>query len=192
MIIENESNWRTDDLKARLESGMEQREFQLCPGVRTTTLILFKTSCKKATKDYDGEVTERPDAADYEMWTDRYDDTRTVSILSAKQLLMEPLDRLAHIGEAVQHMSTENVILVAGAIWKCLGRSGNYNEKAYEFVRTMNMRTRSRIIRSKVALKREIEALYWKQQTIKRRAHDRVEKLEVKRNALMAKLSELK
>jgi hypothetical protein len=190
MIVENESNWRTDDLMVLLKSVMEQREFEKCTGVYEHTLILFKTSCKKDKVDkWDEDVVEKAPVADYDTWNERWDDTKIISIQSAARLEMPLLDRLGHIGEdVVQHMSTTNVKAVAKAVWLCLARHGGHRSDLYDFAEKLNMRTRSKITRSTVAMQREVDALYWKKQRILREAQKRCDKLEVKSDKLRAKI----
>jgi hypothetical protein len=181
MLVENESNWQTEDLEALLKSVMEQPEFKLDYGVHDSTLILFSTSCRKSKKpSYDDEIVKQPDAAEYDARPRRYDDTRVIKIRSAKQLEMELLDKLAHIGECVQHMNTTNVVVLAKAIWVCIGRAYWVKDDQVEFAKSMNMRLRSKVTRSKVAVEREITALDWQQNSIQNDANRKIRKLEEK------------
>ncbi len=189
MIVENESNWRTEDIEALLKSITEQESFKRDYGVYDSTLLLFTTSRKKPKKDlYDDEIVKEPKAADYEPNPKAYYDTKVVKIRSAKKLEMELLDKLAHIGECVQHMSTANVVELAKAIWVCVGREYFITDEKVEFAKTMNMRVRSKVTRSKVALERQIAALEWQQNRAQSDANRKIKKLAAKISAVRAKI----
>lgn len=192
MIVENESNWLTEDIEALLKSMMEQPTFELDSGIYESTLILFKTNCQKDKKDpYDGEITAKAPVADYFTWPSRYDDTKLIVVQSAKKLEMEPLDRLAHIGEVVQHMSATNLIEFAKTVWRCIARRGGYDNRVFDFTEKLNMRTRTKITRSKIAIEREISALYWKKQELIRKCNRQTEKLDEKSRALQARADKM-
>lgn len=192
MIVENESNWRTDDLEALLKCVMEQETFCLDYGVNPSTLILFTTNCRKQKKPaYDDEIVKELDAADYNCAPKHYDDTRLISIRSSKKLEMEILDKLAHIGECVQHMNTSNVVVLAKAIWVCVSRDYWVKDQKVEFAKTMNMRLRTRVTRSKVAVERQIASYQWQQHRVQNDANRKIGKLDEKLRALKAKLRKM-
>ena len=192
MIVANESNWMTEDLEALLESILKHDSFERDYGVYDSTLLLFTTSRKQPKKDpYDDEIVKEPKAADYESNPKNYYDTKVVKIRSAKKLEMELLDKLAHIGECVQHMSTANVVELAKAIWLCVGRDYFITDEKVEFAKTMNMRVRSKVIRSKVALERQIAALVWEQSKAQNEANRKIKKLEEKVFAIRRKLNKM-
>lgn len=191
MIVANESTWATEDLEALLKSVTEQPKFKRKTWMSEDTLVLFITSCAKTKKaDYDDEADEIPDTADYDISPKRYEDTIIIRIRSAKALVMEPLDRLAHIGECVQHMSTTNLREVAKAIWSGIGRYWPEDSELL-FADSMNMRSRPKITRSKVALKREIAALRWKQYKMERKYNKHLSKLIAQEKVLDAKLDQM-
>ena len=192
MIVANESNWMTEDLEALLESILEHESFERDYGVYDSTLILFTTSCKKPKVDpYDADVIKEPKAADYDPRPKAYDDTRVIKIRSAKKLEMELLDRLAHIGECVQHMSSTCVVELAKAIWVCVGRDYYVADKKVEFAKTMNMRIRSKVTRSKVVLERKIASLEWQQSKAQNDANRKIKKLEERVFAIRRKLRQM-
>ncbi len=192
MIVENESNWRTDDLEALLKCVMEQESFQLDYGIHSSTLILFTTNCKKQKKpDYDDEVVAELDAADCNCAPKNYDDTRLISIRSSKKLEMEILDKLAHIGECVQHMNTANVVVLAKAIWVCVGRDYWVKDDKVEFAKSMDMRLRPKVTRSKVAIERQITSCEWQQHKVQNDANRRIGKLDERIAALKSKIWKL-
>lgn len=189
MIVANESNWMTEDLEALLESILEHELFERDYGVYDSTLILFTTSCQKPKADpYDPNIIKEPKAAYYDPCPRAYDDTRVIKIRSAKKLEMELLDKLAHIGECVQHMSTACVVELAKAIWVCVGRDYWVTDGKVEHAKTMNMRTRSKVTRSKVVLERQIASLEWQQNKAQTDANRKIKKLEERVFAIRRKL----
>jgi len=192
VIIENESNWRTDDLEALLKSVMKQPSFQLDYGMHDSTLVLFITNRKKPKTKWRSGLLVEPDAADWDANQTRYDDTRIIGIRSAKALEMQVLDKLAHIGECVQHMNVENIVVLAQAIWVCLGRDFRVNASKVEFAKRMNMRTRPKVTRSKLAVERRITALGWQQNRLQTDANKKIRDLDKQVSDLKSKLRNMR
>jgi hypothetical protein len=179
MLVANESNWRTDDLTALVEAVQEMPEFKEGNHIYNSTLLLFKTSRKKASKDrYSGEVISEPKAADYDRYPSAFDDTVVVMIRSAKKLKMEVLDRLAHIaGECEQDMNHKDVVRVA----RCIGLAiGGYDAHNWDFswARTKTLRTRTKVTRSREATSRRVRALESKRYDIERAARRKTQQID--------------
>lgn len=186
MLVENESNWRTDDLLGLLESVQSMEELKKGYQIERNTLLLFKTFAPKKHKDHNGDSI-RPSAADYSHHAPRWSDVVLVYIRSRDQLKMDVLDRMAHIGEDYeQDMPAEDVECVAKAIGNAIGDwgSGRHN---YSWARSKSLRSRSRIKRSKVAAGRELIVLKRKRNRIIRKANAQVANIDKR----VEKLSEL-
>ena len=186
MLIENESNWRTDDLKSLVEQVTGMKGFQLGLHFRPDTLLLFVTSrISKPPVTRFGNDDKNLSSLVYPSSAVKHHDTTIVGIQTAKQLQMEPLDRMAHIGgECIQDMSSRNVVQLARTIGSALCRY-TYRSYDYSWAAKCSMRTRPNIKHSLVARERKILWLRNKQDEIRLNAL-------LKTNALEEQIAKLK
>jgi hypothetical protein len=190
MLIENESNWSTEDLVALTEAVAGKIGNQVRHGFKQDTLLLFKTSRKRERKGWRGagQHVVKPPTAYAQNNRHGHANTVVVYIASAKRLQMEVLDRMANItDEGRQDMSSEDVVKVAKAIGSAIG-GWRFGNNSYEWAANSPMRARSRGAKSKVATRRKIEKLREEQENYRRWAANEIEKLEKKIEALQSEL----
>jgi len=177
MLIENESNWSTEDLEELVRCVEGLKNFKRGSHAYSSTLLLFRTYAPRKYTTYRGEESV-PDAADYRQYSRRWHNTIEVKIRSRAQLSMDVLDRMAHIGDDYeQDMPSDDVQCVARAIGEALG-SWNMQKLNYSWAKTKSLRARSKIKRSPVAAEREIHKLTTTRNEIIRDANSKAEKLD--------------
>lgn len=181
ILIENESQWRTEDLKEIV------RRIEATPGFSREnfgqeTLLLFTTSRKKVKKDKWGdspdEIPEAADCPTHGRLGSRYEDTRVVIIRSAEALKADVLDRLAN-SDVQQDMKPEDVLKVVKETAYAIG-GWRGKECDFDWYTEVALRIGGPGKRSKVAAKREIRALRNDQFQIRYRAREAIEKIEKK------------
>ena len=185
MLIANESNWRTDDLEALVESLRNQPGFKEGYQIRSNTLLLFVTGNPKKTPARGGVVVEPPAATGIRN-PRRWSDTVVVKIRSRCQLRLEVLDRMSHIGhDYEQDMKAADVERVASAIAEAIG-SWECEKFDYSWARKMSLRHRPNVTWSKEAGEREVLALLDRKDDIKRSTQDRLRKIDQQINRIRA------
>lgn len=172
MLIENESQWLTEDLLALVARVQQIPEFTL-ENFYPRTLLLFKTSRLK-----EKWIGKPPAASLPSSYRIKYEDTRVVEIRSTSKIQLEVLDRLANSDDQ-QDMSKEDVVLVAKAIGRALG-GWNADHHNYDWASMMALRVGRAPKRGAVALEREVRALRNEQDRFRRQARQEIEKIEKK------------
>lgn len=189
MLIENESNWNTQDLKAMVEAVMELEGFRKGSHIYEDTLLLFKTSRKRGRKNWKGKRDEPPAA--YAVRNQNYSNTVIVEIRSKDKLKLDLLGRMAHINESGhQDMSSDDVKCLLKEIKRALS-SYIYSQASVAPLVHMPLRMRSKITRSKVVIDREIEGLQDKCRSWQRHLDREIEKVNEKIDSLRRKRSKL-
>jgi hypothetical protein len=160
MLIENESNWSTEDLVALVEAVTGKESFKLAPEIGPDTLILFKTSRKrKGGRGFSARRQAPPPA--HSRWAYKtHSKTVFIEIGSAKRLQMGVLDRMANIKSpnCQQDMAAENVVKLATVIHTTLC-CFSHRRADLSWAATMSMRTRSKTTKSKLAVKKKIDKI---------------------------------
>jgi HAMP domain-containing protein len=180
VLIENESQWLTEDLLALVARVQQIPEFTL-ENFYPRTLLLFKTSRlkEKVRRSSKGDWIGKPPAASLpSSYRIKYEDTRVVEIRSTSKIQLEVLDRLANSDDQ-QDMSKEDVVLVAKVIARALG-GWKADHHDYDWASTMPLRVGRAPKRGAVALEREVRALRNEQDRFRRQARQEIEKIEKK------------
>jgi hypothetical protein len=160
ILIENESNWRTEDLRALVEAVAGKAGTIRCHNWNDETLLLFKTS-RRRDKPYQSykKGGDKAPAVALRRKNNPYFNTRVVEIATSKKLKMKVLDRLAHVGaDGQQDMSSNNVIQLASTIRLAICGSRRYEDPC-KWAANYQMRARPKTTKSKLALDRRIAKL---------------------------------
>jgi len=182
MIVENESNWRTDDLESLLESITGMKGFRLRSHINKGTLVLFTTSRRKTPRvgSWAHQQSYKIPIAEMDVSGRKYHNTVIIKIRSSKALKMEVLDRLATVpDEAEQDMSAVNVIKLTDCIAHALGDWPG-SQLSFDWAANSNMRSRPKVTRSKTAVQRRVECLRHEQDNIRNYLTSKIEKIERK------------
>jgi hypothetical protein len=182
MIVENESNWKTEDLVALLEKILGMEGFERGGHITSNTLLLFTTSRRRTPRvnSWQHRRGETPPPVEMDRSCRRYYNTVAIKIRSAKRLQMEVLDRLANVpGGGVQDMSAANVVKVAECIARALG-NWHGTKLNFDWAKTFSMRTSTKNRRSETGVQRRIECLRDSQDDLRRICRAEIQKIEKK------------